>query len=431
MSEHFLINGLSGKRELEGEIVVSGAKNAVLPGMAASLLFRDALVLTNVPEIEDVSRMSELLSGMGASVLRRSDRVSITTDAVTEPELTEEISKRLRASIIFIGPMLARFRSATFPHPGGCVLGARPIDLFVEGLEKMGAVFTQEGKRYRVRAPKGLHGAEFFFRVPSVTGTETIMLAASIATGTTVIRNSAMEPEIGWLAEILNASGAKITGAGTPTITVRGTGGKLLRAKEKRFPVVPDRIEAGSFLILGALAGKELSIANIEPKHLESLIALLDYSGLPLSIGKRSITVRAPKAGTTLRSVDLKTHEYPGFATDLQSPMVVYLTQVAGESLVFETIFEGRLNYTESLVRMGASITMMDPHRVLVKGPTPLSGKTLESPDIRAGLAYVLAAAVARGTSRIHNVYYIDRGYAHVEERLRAVGLDILRVTEA
>lgn len=430
MSEHFLINGLGGKRTLEGEIVVRGAKNAVLPGMAASLLYRDPLTLTNVPEIEDVSRMSELLSGMGATVERRSGSVAIDARKVADPELTEEISKRLRASIIFIGPMLARFRAATFPHPGGCVLGARPIDLFVEGLEKMGAVFAQEGKRYRVRAPEGLHGADFFFRVPSVTGTETIMLAAAIAKGTTIIRNAAMEPEIVWLSEILNASGAKIEGAGTPTVTVRGTNGRLLSAKGKRFAVVPDRIEAGSFLLLGALAGKELTIANIEPKHLDALSAMLEYSGLPLAIGKRAITVRAPKAGKVLRSVDLKTHEYPGFPTDLQSPMVVYLTQTTGESLVFETIFEGRLNYTESLARMGASIAMMDPHRVLVKGPTKLSGKTLESPDIRAGLAYILAAAIAEGPSRIHNVYYIDRGYAHVEERLRAVGLDILRIPE-
>ncbi|MDO8521108.1 MAG: UDP-N-acetylglucosamine 1-carboxyvinyltransferase [bacterium] len=426
MLEHFVIKGLAGKRLLSGTVAVRGAKNAALKGIAASILFRTPLTLTNVPEIEDVSRMVEIVSGMGARVTTKKHEVTVDATGSLSSTVTPEIAKRLRASIVLTGPMLARYGKVRFPHPGGCVIGERPIDLFIEGFEKMGARVKRVGKFYDIRAPQGgLRGAEIFFRSQSVTGTETFMMAATLAKGKTTIKNAAMEPEIVWLADLLNASGARIRGAGTPTITI--IGGELLDAKKKTFYVIPDRIEAGSFLILGALAAKKLTVTGVVPEHLESLIELLEYTGTTVTRTKNSLTVAAGKGSKHLRAVDVRTHEYPGFPTDLQAPMMVYLTQAKGESLVFETIFEGRLNFTESLNRMGANIAMMDPHRVLVKGPTKLQGHRLESPDLRAGLAFVIAALIAKGTSAIYNIYNIDRGYERIEERLQKIGAGIVR----
>ncbi len=440
---HFLIKGFGGKRMLSGKVAVFGAKNAVLKGIAASILFRTPLTLTNVPEIEDVSRMIEIVRAMGARVTTKKHEVLIDATGKISSTITPDIAKRLRASIVLTGPLLARNGKVRFPHPGGCVIGERPIDLFIEGFEKMGAEVKHIGKFYHIRAPKtGLHGAEIFFRLQSVTGTETVMMAATLAKGKTVIKNAAMEPEIVWLADLLNASGAKVSGAGTPTITIvglnpskttdrptreAGLGGNMLSQK-KSCRVVPDRIEAGSFLLLGALAAKKLVVEHIVPEHLESLIELLEYAGTKVVRGKNSLTVSAPKKGTQLFPVNIRTHEYPGFPTDLQAPMMIYLTQTKGKSHVFETIFEGRLSYIESLNRMGANITMMDPHRVLVGGPTILSGKVLESPDLRAGLAFVIAAIIAEDTSEIHNIYNIDRGYEHIEKRLQKIGVNIVRV---
>jgi UDP-N-acetylglucosamine 1-carboxyvinyltransferase len=429
MSSYLSIKGSAGKRTLDGSIAIVGAKNAALKAIAASILYSSPLELTNVPHIEDVLRMLDILREMGGVVSFDDHRASVDMTGLATAVITPDIAKRLRASIVLTGPMLARMGRVRFPHPGGCVIGERPIDLFLEGFAKMGASVKHAGKFYDIVAPKsGLRGAELFFRVASVTGTETFMMAATLAKGTTVIKNAAMEPEIVWLADILNASGAHIRGAGTPTITIDG--GESLSSK-KEFRVVPDRIEAGSFLVLGALAAKKLTLTHVVPEHLGSLVEMLRYSGVAIETTEDTITVRAPKSRAPFRSFNVRTHEYPGFPTDLQAPLMIFLTQAKGESLVFETIFEGRLNYTESLARMGANITMMDPHRVLVKGPTKLKGKRLESPDLRAGLAFVIAAAIATGESEIHNVYNIDRGYERVEERLRAIGLSVTRVDEA
>jgi len=423
---YLAIKGFGGKPILKGTVAVLGAKNAALKGIAASILFRSPLSFQNVPEIEDVSRMLEIIRTMGGEVIVAPHRMTIRKSTLASTTLTPEIAKRLRASIVLTGPILARYGMVRFPYPGGCVIGTRPIDLFTLGFMKMGAKVKKVGKFYDVRAPKGgLKGCELFFRTQSVTGTETFMMAATLANGVTIIKNAAMEPEIVWLADLLNASGAKIKGAGTPTITI--TGGKLLDAKKKIFSIIPDRIEAGSFLILGALAAKKLTITNVIPEHLDALIELLEYSGTKVSTTKNSITVSANTRPHSRRSVNIRTHEYPGFPTDLQAPMMIYLTQVEGESMVFETIFEGRLNFTESLSRMGANITMMDPHRVLVRGSTTLKGKRLESPDLRAGLAFVIAAIIANGESHIYNVYNIDRGYEAIEERLRKIGVLIER----
>ncbi|MDO8604415.1 MAG: UDP-N-acetylglucosamine 1-carboxyvinyltransferase [bacterium] len=424
MSNTFIIKGLDGERKLHGTVKITGAKNAALKAIASTVLFRDTVTLTNIPEINDTLRMFELLKDMGADVVNEKKgtyAVSISDGFATE--LSPGIAKRMRASIVLTGPVLARYGRVSFPHPGGCLIGARPLDLFVGGFEEMGARVLIKDDSYVVEAKNGLTGAEIFLKMQSVTATETFMMAGVLAKGTTTIKNAAMEPEIADLAEFLNKCGAKISGAGTPTITIKG--GKLLTGKGHPHKTMPDRIEAGSFLILGALAARELHITNCNPAHLESLIQTLESAGVGIETKKTEIIVRAP---AHLKSVDIKTHEYPGFPTDLQAPMTVLLTQAEGESTVFETIFEGRLNYTESLVAMGANITMMDPHRVLVRGKSELKGRKLESPDLRAGLAFVIAAVIAKGESVIHNVdTTIDRGYEDVESRLRAIGVDIER----
>lgn len=416
----FLVEGLAGRQMLGGEIPVRGAKNAVIKSFAAALLFEGPLALENVPHIEDVSRMAELLGALGARAERRDGGYVIDTSAAAGTELDDALARTLRASIVLSGAMLARFGRASFPHPGGDVIGPRPINLFLEGFQKLGARVSLKGDRYLLEAPAGLRGAEFFFTYVSVTATETLMMAAVLAKGTTVLKNAAMEPEIAALAEFLNASGARISGAGTPTITVEGGG--MLRARGP-WRTMPDRIEAGSFVLLGALAARELTVTECEPAHCEMLVGLLRESGIDIAVGERSITVR----GGEPRPLAIRTHEYPGFATDLQPPMVVYLTQARGESTVFETIWGGRLGYTAELVRMGADITVWNPQQLTIKGPAPLRAAQLASPDIRAGLAYLMAAAMAEGQSAIDNVYHIDRGYERIEERLQKIGLNIRR----
>ncbi|KKT29175.1 hypothetical protein A3G55_03520 [Candidatus Giovannonibacteria bacterium RIFCSPLOWO2_12_FULL_44_25] len=431
----FLVNG---GRALEGEISVSGSKNASLPALAASLLFSDAPPLfQNLPEIEDIKRMKELLQSQ------------------KDGRFDYEVAKKIRASILAVGPALARFGRSSFPHPGGCVIGARPIDVFFDGWKAMGAIVEKtppSGKKpgflavskpgfeelggvhsipiYEIRAPQGLRGCDFTFRVPSVTGTEGLMMTAVLAQGRTILRNVAEEPEILSLADWLNKNGAKIGGAGTHTITIEGRGGKLLSGQVP-FLAPPDRIEAGSLAILGAIAAKKMTIKNFPENELTALLGVLKTARAEFEITHHdhslfpSITL---KRATKLRAVNVQTKEYPGFATDLQAPYTVLATQAEGVSMIHETIFEGRLNYVEDLNKIGARINLCDPHRAIVHGPSNLTGWNLEGPDIRAGLAFLIAALVARGESQIGNIYQIDRGHEKIDARLRALGADIKRM---
>jgi UDP-N-acetylglucosamine 1-carboxyvinyltransferase len=428
----FHITGLGGAYTLEGEIPVGGAKNAALKMVAASLLFADELTLKNVPDIEDIHRIADLLEDMGVSVQKKGlHTYMLKTGADVRTTLSPDIAKKIRSSVVVTGPLLARRGKVVFPHPGGCIIGARPIDFFLESFKKMGATVKEKETEYIIEAKDGkLVGATLFLPTPSVTVTETIMMAAVLAKGTTVIKNAALEPEISYMATYLNQCGAKITGAGTPTITIKG--GSLLKSKGNAYVTMPDRIEAGSFLILAALAGKDVTVTKCDPTHLEAVVHTLQRAGVDVEVGKSTLRVvrNGSKNKGPIRAVNIKTHEYPGFPTDVQAPMVVLLTQAEGESLVHETIFEGRLAYAESLEGMGADITPMDPHRMMVKGKTPLRGRNLTSPDLRAGLAFVLAAIVAKGESVVHNVYNIDRGYESVEKRLQALGVHIERRIE-
>lgn len=407
MREQFIIEGLAGTRTLAGEIAVRGAKNAVLKILPATLLFDDEVSLHNVPEIEDVKRMRELLDA-----LKENPTV-----------LKKDIAERFRASIVLTGPILARYAAVEFPFPGGCVLGERSIDLFLNGFKAMGATVEEDDSYFRLKVPGKLKGAHIIFPLVSVTGTETLMMAAVLAQGETILQNAAMEPEIKYLAEYLNTCGAKIEGAGTPTIKI--TGGDLLHANGNPFVVPPDRIEAGSFAILAALAGKDVTITDCDPSWLEVPLALLRQAGVNIETTENSIRVRGKNE--SYKMVSVRTHEYPGFPTDLQAPMAVFMSQCEGEGSILETIFDGRFRYADDLIVMGVDMVVMNPHRVLVRGPKQLSRKNLESPDLRGGLAYILAATVAEGTSTIGNVYVIDRGYEHIEERLSKLGLKIRR----
>ncbi len=415
---------IRGGKTLSGEISVRGAKNHATKMFPAALLCKEPVLLTNVPAIEDVARMRDLLSFIGyetADIKSRSLRI-IPAARSLAMELPRSIAERIRPSILFAGPLLARAGRAQFPHPGGCVIGRRPIDIFLDGWRAMGAAIRENSAGFDIRA-KELRGIDYTFRLVSHTGTEGLMMTAVLAKGRTVLRNAALEPEVIALAKFLNACGARIQGAGTPLITIEGTGGKLLKGGACQ--ILPDRLEAGSFAILAALLGKSVKITHCDPSHIEVLLSHLRSTGARIEQGANWLSItRAAK----LLPVNVRTHEYPGFATDYQAPFIILLTQAHGQSMVFETLFEGRLAYLEDLNRMGARIIQCDLHRAIVSGPATLRSRNFESPDLRAGMAFVIAALAARGTSRISNVYQIDRGYEKLDERLRILGADIQRV---
>lgn len=428
---------IQGGKTLTGRVAVSGAKNNALKLLAASILFDSPVVLTNVPQIEDVFRMIELLEKLGAKVKksahltegepRRSDHaLTIDPKNIKKSDLDPEIAKRFRASIVAIGGLVGRFGRATLPHPGGCVIGERPIDFFIDGLQAMNVEHREINERH-IFETKKLKGADFMFRIPSVTGTETLMIAAVKADGKTILRNAACEPEILALAEFLNRAGAHIHGAGTASIEIDGLGPDATLTAAEPFAVIPDRIEAGSWVILGALAASDLAIEHCNPEHLGSLLEHLKTAGVSVKTGPDWIRVKRAKK---INALDVKTREYPGFPTDLQAPFCILLTQAEGRSEIFETIFDNRLEYLKDIARMGADVTFCDPHRAIIAGPTLLRGRVMESPDLRAGLAFVIAALVADGESEIHTIYQIDRGYENVEDKLARLGASIKRVRD-
>lgn len=419
----FLIHG---GEMLEGTVEVRGAKNSALKILAATILYDGAVTINNLPLIEDVFRTIELLEYLGAKVNWTGERsVEVNTAGISRFDLEPEIAKRFRGSVVLVGPLLARVGRASFPHPGGCVIGERPIDLFLKGWKNMGAKVDVKGNNlgYEIILKKGL-ATDYLFRHVSVTGTEALMLTGTVLSGKTVLRNCAMEPEIPHLASFLNQGGAMISGAGTHTIEIKGTRGELLIARGP-FEVIPDRIETASFLVVGSLLARKVTINNCVPDHVCQMISVLRDAGVTIHEDGSALIVQRPKI---IKSVSVRTHEYPGFVTDFQSPFTVLMTQACGQSTVLETVFEGRLNYIEELNRMGANIVMHNPHSISISGPTELRGREIESPDLRAGLAFVIAALVAKGDSKINNVYQIDRGYEHIDERLKNLGAHVERV---
>lgn len=413
---------ITGGAKLSGTIAVKGAKNAGLKIIPAAILSQDKITIHNLPDIEDISRSFDILTDLGATVTRDGDAYVVDTSSIKHTELKHSLANKLRASIMFVGPLLARFGEVKFPHPGGCVIGAgqRPIDLFLEGFAKMGAGISTVDNYYHLTADK-LRGCEFFFTTVTVTGTESMMMTATLAEGKTVLSNCAMEPEIVALAEYLNSVGAKISGAGTPVITIEG----VEKIGGGEFTTIADRIEAGTFAIMAAATNSELTISDCRPDHLESLLAMFTKIGVPYTSTATTLTIL--KHGV-LKALDIKTHEYPGFPTDLQSPYTILMTQAEGMAIVHETIYDRRLLFTDMLTQMGANIIMCDPHRVVISGPTKLHGHKLTSPDLRAGIAMIIAGMIASGKTEIDNIYQIDRGYEKIDERLRTLGANIQRI---
>ncbi len=416
---------IRGGNPLVGTVRVSGAKNAALPAMAASILTDEPVILENIPDVRDIQTERNLLVSMGAEVElgygRAHHRTTLCCGKLVNTEAAYELVKTMRASTLVLGPLLARMGRARVSLPGGCAIGARPIDLHIKGLEKLGASIFQEHGYIEARADR-LRGGHIIFDKITVTGTEDLMMAAALAEGETIMENCAREPEVTDLAELLNKMGARITGAGTSTIHIEGVH-KLHGARHR---IIPDRIEAGTFVIAAALTGGDLIVSGCNPKHLGALVHKLEECGVNIRANGESIRVIGNEK---LRSADVSTEEYPGFPTDMQAQYMALATQVEGTSIVTENIFENRFMHAQELLRMGANIKV-EGSRAIVRGRTPLSGAAVQCSDLRASASLVIAALVADGETILDRVYHIDRGYERIEEKLRGVGAQIRRIGE-
>ncbi len=419
---------IKGGNALHGTVAISGAKNSALPVMAATLLTSEKVTLHNIPKVRDLITMSKLLAFMSAKVsiteIPASDYVieAVTLNDAIAPY---ELVKTMRASILTLGPAIARAGVAHVSLPGGCSIGARPVDLHLTALEKMGAEITVAEGYIQAKVPNHgrLKGAHIVFEKITVTGTENILMAAALADGETILENSAREPEVTDLVIMLRKMGAKITGDGTSTLHIQGV--EKLRGTEHS--VIPDRIEAGTFLIAGALTGGDLTITDCAPEHLGAVIAKMQQTGVRIDIVDKT-TMRVRPAEKLVAS-DMVTEEYPGFATDMQAQYMALTTQAEGASVVTETIFENRFLHASEMVRMGANISI-DGRRAVVRGPAQLSGTTVQASDLRASAGLVLAALVAKGETTIERVYHIDRGYERIVEKLSAIGANIERLSD-
>ena len=427
VTDHTLMDKfvIRGGNPLVGTVRVSGAKNAALPAMAAAILTDEPVILENVPDVRDIQTERNLLVSMGAEVElgygRAHHRTTICCRNIANPEAPYELVKTMRASTLVIGPLVARIGRGRVSLPGGCAIGARPIDLHIKGLEKLGATITQEHGYIEATAER-LKGGHVIFDKITVTGTEDLMMAASLAEGETLMENCAREPEVSDLATLLNKMGARIEGAGTSTIRIQGVE-KLHGARHR---IIPDRIEAGTFVIAGVLTGGDVIVSSCEPKHLGALLQKLEECGARMKANGDSVRVLG---GGPLTAADISTEEFPGFPTDMQAQYMALATQAEGTSIVTENIFENRFMHAQELVRMGANIKV-EGSRAIVRGRTPLSAAAVQCSDLRASASLVIAALVADGETILDRVYHVDRGYERIEEKLRSLGGQIKRIGE-
>jgi UDP-N-acetylglucosamine 1-carboxyvinyltransferase len=418
---------IRGGTPLLGTVRISGAKNAALPAMAAALLTDEPVILENIPQVRDIETERRLLAAMGAEVElgygRAQHRTTIcAANLSANPEASYELVKTMRASSLVLGPLVARVGFARVSIPGGCAIGARPIDLHIKGLEKLGAkIVTQHG--YIEARAKKLKGAHYSFDKITVTGTEDILMAAVLAEGETVLENCAREPEVVDLAALLTKMGAQIEGAGTSTIRIKG----VEQLHGARHRIIPDRIEAATYILAGALTGGDLMLTDCDPTHLTSLLNKLEEVGVKVKIGEECVRVMGDAAPLT--AADITTEEYPGFPTDVQAQYMALVTQAAGTSIITENIFENRFMHAQELCRMGANIKI-EGRRAIVRGRSTLSGAAVLASDLRASASLVLAALVAQDETIIDRVYHIDRGYERIEEKLRGVGAQMKRIGE-
>jgi UDP-N-acetylglucosamine 1-carboxyvinyltransferase len=409
---------VQGGKSLHGNVQISGAKNAALPVMAAALLTEGTNTFHNIPDLMDIRTIKKLLRNLGAQI-EGEETLQINVDKITSCVAPYELVKTMRASVLVLGPLVARMGVARVSLPGGCAIGARPVNLHIKALEEMGAkIELKEG--YIEAKAKKLKGAEIYFDISTVTGTENVMMAATLAQGTTILRNAACEPEVVNLAEVLKGMGAKISGAGTDVIKIEG----VTSLKPTEGTIIPDRIEAGTFMIAAGITHGELNIRGCIPEHLEALINKLRDTGMKISPIKGGLKTTGTKK---INSVDVKTLPYPGFATDLQAQMMAYMSIGGGLSVITETIFENRFMHVSELMRMGADIKIQG-NNAIVRGVPELRGAPVMATDLRASASLVLAALVAKGTTEISRVYHLDRGYEQIEKKFSAVGANIKRV---
>ena len=411
-----------GGTPLRGEVQISGAKNAALPILASTILGGGECVITNVPRVVDVVTMGKLLGILGAKVQYEGNRAVINAAVITSTQAPYDLVKTMRASVLVLGPLLARWGEATVSMPGGCAIGSRPVNLHLAGLAKMGAEVSMERGYIRAKA-KRLVGAQIYCDTPTVTGTENLMMAASLAQGTTVIENAAKEPEIVDLANFLVKRGARIDGAGSDVLTIEGV--RELHGSDH--DVIPDRIEAGTYLVAGAITRGAVTLNRCRPNHLDALLLKLREAGVEMQVEKERIHLNAV---SRLKGIDIRTLPYPGFPTDMQAQMVALMTAAEGTSVITETVFESRFMHVEELRRMGAEIKV-EGNRAVVTGPTRLTGAPVMASDLRASAGLVLAGLAAEGTTEILRVYHLDRGYERMEEKLRGLGATITRHKES
>ena len=414
---------IRGGKRLEGEVTISGAKNAAVAIIPASILAGERCILENLPAIQDVTILEEILQRIGAKVsLTDGGCLTVDPSGINEFDITFDMVSSLRASYYFLGAMLGAFGHAKLALPGGCVIGQRPIDQHIKGFRALGAQVTLEGGFVQVQADQ-LRGADIYFDVVSVGATINVMLAACRAQGQTTLSNAAKEPHVVDVANFLNMMGASIKGAGTDVIRINGV--KKLHGCS--YEIIPDQIEAGTFMIAAAATGGDVTIKNIIPTHLEAISAKLMESGATVTEGDdgRSFYLRVAGNGRP-RSINIKTLPYPGFPTDLQQPIMAYLTTAMGNSIIIENIFEERFNHVPELQRMGASI-LVNGRTAMIAGVESLKGAPLYASDLRAGAALIIAALMANGVSQVHNIEFVDRGYEYLEQKLRALGADIVR----
>ena len=421
--EKFIIEG---SNPIEGRVAASGAKNAALPAMAAALLTAERVTLHNIPRVRDISTMRSLLDEMGADSSlaheEHGNRLEIQAVKLLAPVAPYELVKQMRASVLVLGPLVARFGRARVSLPGGCAIGSRPINLHLKGLEALGATIKLEHGYVEARAER-LRATTFYFDTITVTGTENLMMAAALAEGETVLENAAREPEVVDLANLLRKMGANIEGAGTDKIRITG----VARLRGAEHTIIPDRVEVGTFIIAAAITGGHLIVERTEPGHQTALLAKLRETGI--EVRARNAHEIEVRSSTKLRAADITTQEYPGFATDMQAQYMALMTQAEGTAVITESIFENRFLHALELMRLGADITV-EGRRAVVRGKTRLTGAKIQASDLRASASLVLAALAAEGETLVDRVYHIDRGYERIEEKLTRVGAKIRRISE-
>ena len=409
---------VEGGKRLVGSVAISGAKNAALPILASALLTSGRCTYTNVPDLQDIRSILRLLESLGVAVSSEADKIAIDAARLEASEAPYDLVRKMRASILVLCPLVARLGYARVSLPGGCAIGARPINLHLKGLERLGAAIDIRHGYVEARAAR-LKGAEIYFDTVTVTGTENIMMAAALAEGVTVLRNAAREPEVVALARVLVQMGADIQGAGTSVVTIQGVA--ELRAVEAE--IIPDRIEAGTFMAAAALTGGDVTLTHCQPDHLSAVCDKLRQAGITLTLSEDAIRVVADRP---LKSVDVRTQTYPGFPTDMQAQFMVLMACADGQSIIKETIFENRFIHVSELRRLGADITVSGDTAV-VRGVKALLGAPVMASDLRASASLVLAGLVAEGATEVNRVYHIDRGYERIEEKLRRLGASIWR----